>query len=117
MVLSLQAFSSTDNRCATLGRYNVSKLVELLVFRELVETLTQPTNSCRIVTSIINPGAVATDVMREARGLLLLYTKIMRGLVMRTAEEGGRTLVHAAEGGRDTDKQYLCDCKPAGPEL
>jgi hypothetical protein len=117
LVLSLQAFSSTDNRCATLGRYNVSKLVELLVFRELVETLTQPTNSCRIVTSIINPGAVATDVMREARGLLLLYTKIMRGLVMRTAEEGGRTLVHAAEGGRDTDKQYLCDCKPAGPEL
>jgi len=92
-------------------------MMELLAFRELSKTITQPSGSGRIVTSIINPGAVQTDIMREASGFFSLYVKTMRIAVMRTAEEGGRTLVHAAEGNRDTDGQYLCDCKPAKPEL
>ncbi|SPO07208.1 related to enoyl-CoA hydratase/isomerase [Cephalotrichum gorgonifer] len=106
-----------EDKARMADRYNVSKMMELLAFRELATALTQPSNTRRIVTSIINPGAVITDIMREARGFFYLYVKAMQKMIMRTAEEGGRTLVHAAEGGRETDAKYLCDCQPAPPEL
>ncbi|KAF4452556.1 Short-chain dehydrogenase reductase family [Fusarium albosuccineum] len=104
-------------RMANNERYSTSKLIELLAFRELVARLTQP-QSGHIVTSMINPGGVATDITRDGKGLLFkAFVRVSKMVFLRTAEEGSRTLVHAAEGGRETDGQYLDDCQPARPEL
>ena len=83
----------------------------------MTEQLTQPKTG-HIVTSIVNPGGVATDIVRDEQGLAnRAMIKFVTTFLLRTAEQGGRTLVHAAEGGRDTDGRYLCDCRPAPPQL
>ena len=84
----------------------------LLAYRQLVKELTQPARG-RIITSIINPGSVKSDMSRANHGFL----KFAYYTIFRKTEEGSRTLVHGAEGRHDTDGKYLCDCKPAGPEL
>ncbi|CAH0027234.1 unnamed protein product [Clonostachys rhizophaga] len=99
-------------------RYSTSKLMELLAFRELAACLTQPDKG-HIITSLLNPGGVKTDIMRDDNMRLAqwLTVKIGRAFFLRSTEEGSRTLVHAAQGGRDTDRQYLDDCKPAPPHF
>ncbi|KAK1770737.1 hypothetical protein QBC33DRAFT_566215 [Phialemonium atrogriseum] len=102
-----------------LAREDVARMVDrqVVCLAGLAERLTQPPNSRRIISSTINPGAVVTDIMRESKGFFSVYVKATQAILMGTAEEGSRTLVHAAKGSRETDGQYLCDCKPAGPEL
>jgi retinol dehydrogenase-12 len=65
-----------------------------------------------IIASTMNPGFVATDIMREANWYRRIWFSIMKSLLARTAEVGGRTLVNAAEGGDATHGAYLNDCKP-----
>jgi NAD(P)-dependent dehydrogenase (short-subunit alcohol dehydrogenase family) len=92
-------------------RYNVSKMIELLCFRELAKDVTKSPKQ-RIIVSLINPGFVKTDIMREMTGLHKLYMKVMQKTLSRPTEVGGRILVSAAEGGDETHGQYLDDCKP-----
>lgn len=63
------------------------------------------------MVSIANPGAVRTDILRDAGFFMRLNLQFLYLVVMRTAEEGARTLVSAAEGGQETHGQYLDDCK------
>lgn len=95
----------------TQGRYNVSKLMELLLVRELAAQVTRSPNPGRITVSILNPGFVRTDIMRDGTWLFHIYYVCLAALMARTAEEGGRILVNAAEGGEETHGQYLDDCK------
>lgn len=78
--------------------------------RELAEHLTKSIKPGKVITSVINPGFVATEIMRHGNRFYQVYLKIMRGMMARTSEEGGRTLVHAAEGAEETHGQYLDDC-------
>jgi NAD(P)-dependent dehydrogenase (short-subunit alcohol dehydrogenase family) len=94
-----------------LRRYYVSKLIQLLVVREFAEELTKSTKPGKIITSVINPGFVATNIMRHEGWLFQIYLKGLRKMLARTAEEGSRTLVHGALGGEETHGQYLDDCK------
>ncbi|KAK4508326.1 hypothetical protein PRZ48_002064 [Zasmidium cellare] len=107
-----------DEKCAKMAeRYPTSKLIEFLAFRQLHAQLRQPSKG-HIITSYINPGAVTTDITREMKGPWNgVFLKILDWAFMRTAEEGGRTLVHAAVGGRDTDGKYLDDCRSDRPEV
>ncbi|KAF6824580.1 short-chain dehydrogenase reductase [Colletotrichum plurivorum] len=92
-------------------RYNVSKMIQLLVFREFAELLAKSDGQGRVVTSIVNPGYVATDITREATGFWFkLYLRLLSASLSRTAEVGSRTLVHAAYGDDETFGQYLEDC-------
>ena len=50
--------------------------------------------------------------MREASFFYSLYISALKKIMSRTAEEGGRVLVDAAEGGDETHGAYLDDCKP-----
>ena len=95
----------------TTSRYNVSKLIELLVVRELADQITASGKDGCVIVSLINPGFVDTSIMREAKFFFSLYVTAMKKTISRTAEEGGRTLVSAAEGGPETHGQYLDDCK------
>jgi retinol dehydrogenase-12 len=92
-------------------RYNVSKMIELLCTRELAADITKSDKQGRLTISLINPGSVRTDIMREAGYWYSLYVAAFRSVLSRSAEEGGRTLVNAAEGGEKTHGAYLNDCK------
>ncbi|KAF6799589.1 short-chain dehydrogenase reductase [Colletotrichum sojae] len=94
-----------------LDRYNVSKMIQLLVFREFADLLAKSDSQGRVVTSIVNPGYVATDITREATGFWFkLYLRLLSATLSRTAEVGSRTLVHAAYGDDETFGEYLEDC-------
>lgn len=90
----------------------MSKLIELLCLRELAEQLTKSTKEGRITANYLNPGFVATEIMREGGPIYQVYLWVMKKLLSRNPEEGGRTLVNAAEGGEATHGAYLNDCKP-----
>ncbi|ETS85489.1 hypothetical protein PFICI_03514 [Pestalotiopsis fici W106-1] len=93
-------------------RYNVSKLMETLIFREFSQKVSASPKPGSIVTSILNPGVVVTDLNREVqRGILGIPRRIFMRVIGRTPEEGSRTLVHAAEGSPQTNGQYLDDCR------
>lgn len=111
----MYAYATTNrytNSCA-FYRYPVSKLMLLFATRQLAKETAQPRDS-RIIISVINPGSVHSNMSSDNRDLTV---RIIRPFVFRSTEEGSRTLVHGAEGQRDTHGQYLCDCKPAPPEL
>jgi retinol dehydrogenase 12 len=86
--------------------------MELLLVRELANQVTRSTKSGRVVVSILNPGFVDTAIMRESSKMYSRYLWVLKKIFSRTAEEGGRILVNAAEGGQETHGQYLDDCKP-----
>ncbi|KAI0418974.1 putative short-chain dehydrogenase/reductase family protein [Xylaria grammica] len=92
-------------------RYVLSKLLELLAFRELSEAVSKSSKPGDIVVNIVNPGSVQTALDREGHGPRAMVWTAFVGTVGRTAEEGSRTLVHGAQGGRETHGQYLDDCK------
>ncbi|GAB1318415.1 hypothetical protein MFIFM68171_08625 [Madurella fahalii] len=96
-------------------RYYVSKLIQLLTTREFANELTRSSKPGKVITSVINPGFVATHLMRHSGPLFQVYMKMLRKALSRTAEEGGRTLVHGAEGAEETHGQYLNDCKVGSP--
>ncbi|KAE9377536.1 putative short-chain dehydrogenase [Stipitochalara longipes BDJ] len=93
-------------------RYNVSKLLLLFGCRELAAQVSKSTKPGNIVVSLVNPGSVAkSESHREHGGVAF---RLARKMLMRKTEEGSRTLVYAAQGGRETHGQYLDDCK-VGP--
>lgn len=65
----------------------------------------------RIITSTLNPGFVATSIMRDAKLPYTFWLKVLNWTLSRTPEEGGRTLANAAKGGVETHGKYLDDCK------
>lgn len=85
--------------------------MELLLVRELAKQITKSSKPGRITVSILNPGFVRTEIMRDATWLFHIYYVCLATLMARTPEEGGRILVNAAEGGEETHGQYLDDCK------
>jgi retinol dehydrogenase-12 len=70
--------------------------------RELAEQITNSSKPGDITASIVNPGFVKTEVMRNASATFRFFFRPYRKLVTHSAEEGARTLLHAAAGGKDT---------------
>lgn len=98
----------------TPNRYNVTKLLEVFIVRELSRLITESPQKGSIVLNCVNPGWCRTEVMREWTGLRLMILRYASMICARTTEVGSRTLVHAAEeGGEDTHGKYLHDCQIA----
>jgi hypothetical protein len=86
-------------------------MIELLATRELASEVIKSGKQGQVIISLINPGSVRTEIMRDAGYWYSLYVAAVRAILSRSCEEGGRTLVSAAEGGKETHGQYLNDCK------
>ena len=95
------------------NRYNVSKLIHLLVTREFAGALDASSKPGTVITSNTNPGHVETSIMRNNSFLVRMGSKVFVKLTARTADQGGRVMVHAAHGGKATHGQYLSECRIA----
>ncbi|KJR84784.1 short chain dehydrogenase reductase [Sporothrix schenckii 1099-18] len=86
-------------------RYNVSKLLEILVVREMAHVLDD--RHIPVTVNTLNPGLCRTQLFRS---LPFGVRHLVHGgllVVGRTAEMGARTLVSAAAAGPETHGQYL----------
>jgi len=93
-------------------RYNTSKLIEILVIRELAPLV----NSSRgaeeeIILNTLTPGFCHSDLARNAAFPFSLVVRIGKFLVARSTEMGSRTLVSAALAGKDSHGKYMADCE------
>lgn len=82
-------------------RYPVSKLLEVLVVRQLAPRL----EGSGVVLNMVSPGLCHSELAREA-GLQLRVTKFF---LARSTEMGSRTLVAAATAGRASHGKYMAD--------
>ncbi|KAF4833898.1 Short chain dehydrogenase atnD [Colletotrichum tropicale] len=96
-------------------RYNISKVIQLQLARELAETLKKSEKLGSIIVSVVNPGLSDTEVTRNLGWFEGKIVKVVLSLVGRAPEEASRTLVLAAEGGPETHGQYLDDGKVGRP--
>ncbi|KAF6820594.1 short-chain dehydrogenase reductase family [Colletotrichum plurivorum] len=93
------------------SRYNVSKLMQLLLARELADKISSGDKPGNVVVSVANPGLAHSEVARNVGYIHGKVIRVVFWLVARTAEQASRTVVLAAEGGQETNGQYLDDGK------
>ncbi|KAL1304753.1 hypothetical protein AAFC00_003691 [Neodothiora populina] len=93
-------------------RYHVSKLLEILVVRELCQT--QISRPYPVTINTPTPGFCYSELVREAEGTWRgTFYNIMKRLVARTTEVGSRTLVLCGLAGQETHGEWMVDGKPA----
>ncbi|KAG7409921.1 hypothetical protein DER46DRAFT_664728 [Fusarium sp. MPI-SDFR-AT-0072] len=87
-----------DASKADMGdRYDTTKLIQLLAFYALGDTVDQSWPDS-ITFTAVDPGLCDTDLAREMPLLIRIIHRIMKMLLARTAEVGGRCIVLGAAG-------------------
>jgi len=97
-------------------RYNTSKLLIVLLARELAIRLSSSSNNS-IILNIITPGFCKSQISRNLPLAGRLSVGMFLALIGRTTEVGSRCLVAAAAAGVDTHGQYLDSCRVSGPSV
>jgi NAD(P)-dependent dehydrogenase (short-subunit alcohol dehydrogenase family) len=91
-----------DESKARMGeRYPTSKLLEILVIRQMAPQLEQSD----VILNMLNPGLCHSELARDAG----LFMVVMKFVLARTTEVGSRTLVAAAVAGSDSHGKYMND--------
>ena len=90
-------------------RYYASKLLLVLCMRQLAGKIasTDP----KVVVNALTPGYCVTGLVKEVKGFWGWQLYVMTHSLARSAEQGSRTLVHAATLGWEGHGKYLNDCK------
>lgn len=99
-------FEELDNKekASMSMRYPLSKLLEVLVIREIAPKL----DGSGIILNYLNPGLCRTELGREGNFAL----KVMYAVrFARTTEMGSRTLVASAAAGRESHGKWFTDGK------
>lgn len=98
-------------------RYNVSKLLEVFVVRELAARLAPAHlhDDPVVILNALNPGFCRTDLFRHAPFPLNYIVGGGLRLLGRSSEVGARTLLSAAAGDRHTHGQYMDSCVLRAP--
>ncbi|KAG8213012.1 short-chain dehydrogenase [Butyriboletus roseoflavus] len=89
-------------------RYEVSKLLEIIFIRELASRLPDTTP---VVACTVNPGYCVSKITRNVaeKWIMAMFRTLF---FVRSAEEGSRTLVHAAvSSDRSMHGRYLSSCQ------
>lgn len=96
-------------------RYHLSKLMGLLCTRELAAKVSESNNAHggNVIVTNVNPGWCQTELFRTHQGGV--GARLGLWMIGRTAEEGSRTLVHAAAvPGEEVEHfhgKYLSECR------
>lgn len=97
----------------------MSKLLDVLLTRELAETLDQRAGGAGripIIVNSVNPGLCgATDLFRSAPWIIAVIIRFLSWIMARSADQGARILLAAAEGGRETHGKYMDSGKVHDP--
>ncbi|RYP12644.1 hypothetical protein DL767_011179 [Monosporascus sp. MG133] len=101
-----EALKSGDNM---MDRYNTSKLLEILIVRELAREM-EKTGAPKVVLNTACPGFCRTSLYRDVPFPLWLAVPIALLLLGRTSEMGSRTLVKAAVADEETHGKHIVDC-------
>lgn len=88
-------------------RYNVSKLLEIYVVRELAARMA-PRDP--VIVNALNPGFCHTNLFRHAPFPLSYVVGGGLRLLGRSSEVGARTLMSAAAAGRESHGGYMDSC-------
>ena len=97
---------SDPKKARMSDRYNVSKMLEVLVCREIVAT--RAPKGYPVTINFVNPGLCHSELMREN----VLLGRVVKFLLhARSTEVGSRTLVSAASIGHESHGEYLSDCE------
>lgn len=86
-------------------RYPVSKLLEVLVVRQIAPKL----RGTGIILNMINPGLCKSSLSRNAKSIRKAIFVVMLAVLARTTEVGSRTLVAGAEAGEESHGKYMTD--------
>ncbi|KAJ3526721.1 hypothetical protein NM208_g11050 [Fusarium decemcellulare] len=97
-----------DNKRLSGSRYPLTKLLQVYATREMASLFPEPETG--VVINVMNPGVCITDLDRNIGGMLKVQIFLGRRLLGRTAEEGSRTLLHAAVAGPESHGKYVSDC-------
>lgn len=89
----------------------MSKLLEMYGIQELAKRTRASPKGDKVIINDVNPGMVVTEVMKEWTGIWGVFLSILQVTLFRKAEVGSRTIMNAAEGGKETHGQYMNDCK------
>ncbi|KAF2137385.1 uncharacterized protein K452DRAFT_291634 [Aplosporella prunicola CBS 121167] len=92
-------------------RYPTSKLLEVLVIREIAPRLTA--SAPGVVLNMLNPGLCHSELGRDSG--IGLY--LMKAVLARTTEVGSRTLVAGTVAGRASHGKYMTDGQVADEEV
>ncbi|KAF2456237.1 putative short-chain dehydrogenase [Lineolata rhizophorae] len=90
-------------------RYPLTKLLQIYAVRQLASLF--PVSDTNVVINAVNPGLCTTELARNAGFIFRLQLGLMKLLLGRTAEEGSRTLLHAAVAGVASHGKYVSDCR------
>ena len=71
----------------------------------------RPTSETGVTINYMSPGLCVTELSRNAGFVVWLMIAIMRLLLGRTAEQGSRTLLHAAVAGKESHGKFVSDCE------
>ncbi|RAO66515.1 uncharacterized protein BHQ10_002527 [Talaromyces amestolkiae] len=93
-------------------RYQVSKLLEILLTRELVARLkaNPKFDTNPVIINLVNPGLCLSSLTRDDVKPSLFF-RIANKLIARTTEQGGRCLVLAASAPEDSHGEFQSDGK------
>lgn len=101
-------FPSLDSETLPLNRYFVSKLLEILIVREIAPSL----RDSPVILNVLNPGLCYSGFAAQDGGGMIKDAGIavfMLVMGARTTEVGSRTLVAAAAAGRESHGKYMYD--------
>jgi retinol dehydrogenase-12 len=95
-------------------RYNTSKLLVVLIARELANHLSSSSNN-PIILNVVTPGFCKSQISRNLPFAGRLSVSLFLALIGRTTEVGSRCLVSAAAAGRETHGEYLDSFRVSEP--
>ncbi|KAH8918116.1 hypothetical protein BT69DRAFT_1323060 [Atractiella rhizophila] len=102
---SLSALNVKPNGRMTPERYSVSKLLLQFAFRYIAQAAEGRT-AVAVVVNTVQPGFCKSELLSREEGVPLVL-RFIQWLIGRTTEEGAKTLVHAAQAGKETHGRYL----------
>lgn len=98
------------------GRYQNSKLLEVLVVRRMAQL--RPAESYPVTIDNVTPGFCDSELTREInKGIMKYALYALKAIMARTTEVGSREYLHAAGTGAEEDMklhgQFVWGSKPA----
>ncbi|GAD92895.1 short chain dehydrogenase/reductase family oxidoreductase, putative [Paecilomyces variotii No. 5] len=94
-----------------MATYGLSKLMEIFAIRYFATLI--PLSRSGVVLNTVSPGLCKTDLARNATPAFREQLQALHAQYGRTAEDGSRTLLHAAIAGKESHGCYLSSCEIA----